>query len=38
MYGGNSLKDVKDLDLFIVTTFCLVEDIMVDLLGNRRFR
>ena len=27
-----------ELDRFITTTFCLVKDIMVDLLGNGRFR
>ena len=27
-----------DLDRFIATTFCQVDDIMVDLLGNRRLR
>ena len=27
-----------DLDRFIITTFCLVDDIRIDLLGDRRLR
>ena len=34
----NSKEDTVDLDDFIITTFCMIDDTMKDILGSRRLR
>ncbi len=32
------MEDTRDLDHFILATFCLVDDIRLDIVGNKRLR